>query len=73
MPHRHMALTDRELWACAQQVIKMHGEDAPMEAAHRLMDLLAASDHEGVTTWEGILERIEQLIDPRTGKPLELQ
>lgn len=65
-----MALTDWELWACAQQVIKQHGAKAPAQIATRIGELAAAGDHDGVEAWKAIAVRVDQLMDYRTGRPL---
>lgn len=54
------AITDRELWACAQKVIDMHGPDAELHAAMRADQLLDAGDLEGQRVWLAILARIEE-------------
>ncbi|PTQ12976.1 hypothetical protein CLG96_02195 [Sphingomonas oleivorans] len=45
-----MPLTDWELWACAQQVIKTHGDRAPAFVAERIEALAVAGDYLGVQT-----------------------
>ena len=70
---RHMPLTDWELWACAQQVIKQHGAKAPAHVAAMIGTMETAGDAEGVRTWQSIAKRIDQLMDYRTGRPLSRQ
>lgn len=68
-----MPLSDWELWACAQQVIKQHGANAPLQAALRIAELATNGDGDGVDTWQSIAKRIDQLMDQQTGKPLSRQ
>jgi len=39
---------DRELWACALQVERQHGHDAPRFIAERIGGLAIAGDEEGI-------------------------
>lgn len=55
-PH---SVGERELWACAQKVIDMHGRDAELHAAGRADELLEAGDLDGQRVWKAILARIE--------------
>ena len=76
VPLRHGSLkplSDWELWACAQQVIKQHGSRAPAAVAARIGELAATGDLEGVQAWQGIAERVHQLVDYRSGRPLSKQ
>lgn len=68
-----MALSDGELWACAQQVIRQHGSKAPARVAAMIGTMAAAGDHGGAQTWQAIAERIDQLMDYRSGRPLSKQ
>lgn len=54
-------IEDREIWACAHQVIGQYGEGAAFHAAQRADELLAANDMEGCQIWLRILRRIEDL------------
>ncbi|MGC4252417.1 MAG: hypothetical protein QM605_13405 [Sphingobium sp.] len=66
-------LSDWELWACAQQVIKQHGTKAPAHVARRIGELATEGDMEGVKAWKAIAARIDQLMDYRAGRPLSRQ
>ncbi|WP_336974130.1 DUF6961 family protein [Sphingobium aromaticiconvertens] len=68
-----MVLTDWEIWACAQQVIKQHGAKAPAYVATRIGQLAADGDLNGVQAWQAIAARVDQLMDYRTGRPLSRQ
>jgi len=55
-------LTDKELWACAMEVQRQHGEQAPVFIAERIGALaLAAGDEAGIATWKAIAARYDQL------------
>lgn len=68
-----MPLDDWELWACAQQVIKQHGAKAPVYVAGRIGERATAGDMDGVEAWKAIAERVDQLMDYRSGRPLSRQ
>lgn len=59
-----MTIEERELWACAHEMIRQHGEDAATRAAMRCDELLEAGDRLGAVTWKRIMDRIEQLHAP---------
>ena len=54
-------MDDRELWACALQVERQHGDDAPRIVAERIGALALAGDQAGVATWKAIAWRLDQL------------
>jgi len=54
-------IDEREVWACAHQVMRQYGDVAWFHAAQRADDLLEANDQEGHRTWVRILKRIEEL------------
>lgn len=54
-------IEDREIWACANTLLKRHGTDAWFVAAQRADELLANGDMEGNRTFVRILDRIRQL------------
>jgi len=49
---------DRELWACALQVMQQHKDGAWFHAAQRADALLADGDLDGHRTWMRILSHI---------------
>jgi hypothetical protein len=55
-------LSDWELWACANEQLRQHGENAAILAAMRADELLEQSDLDGVHNWLLIIDRIEQLM-----------
>mgnify|MGYP003393582743 CR=1 len=54
-------IDDREIWACANQLLKQHGRDASAVASRRADELLAIGEVEGHRTFMQILDRIRQL------------
>ena len=52
---------EKEIWACANQVLRQHGDAAWFHASQRADELFAAGDKEGQSVWLRILRRIEQL------------
>lgn len=54
-------LSDWELWACAQQQLAQHGDDAAFQAAIRADELLSVGDMAGHRNWVAICERIAEL------------
>ena len=56
-----MSISEREIWACAAEVMRRHGEAAASHAAGRAEELLEKSDRAGNRTWLRILRRIEDL------------
>ena len=52
---------DRELWQCAGEVIRQHGERSAHFVAERLGALALADDREGVAVWQAIARRIDKL------------
>ena len=55
-------LSDWELWACANEQLRQHGENAAIFAAMRADELLKSGDQDGVNNWLLIIDRIEQLM-----------
>jgi hypothetical protein len=61
-------IEDREIWACANQLLRQHGRHACPVTAQRAGELLALGDISGHRTFLRILERIRLLkIDVSTG------
>jgi len=54
-------LSDWELWACANTVLKTHGDKAALHVAEQIGALSLKDDEEGIRTWQEIAKRIEQL------------
>jgi hypothetical protein len=51
-------LSNWELWACAAEMRRRHGERAPLRASERIEELARAGDAEGVTAWREIERRL---------------
>lgn len=54
-------IEDREIWACANLLMRQHGIDAWFVAAQRADELLLTGDMEGNRTFVRILNRIKEL------------
>jgi hypothetical protein len=52
-------LTDWEIWACAQQVIKRHGVKAPLHVACQIVELATAGDLDGAQAWQAIAAKVD--------------
>ena len=65
-------IADIDTYRCAHLLIKRHGDDAPIEAAVRADELIAAGDMEGQAVWLRIVKAIEELQSkerPKGAKP----
>ncbi len=51
-----------DIYRSANDLIKQHGEDAPIEAAMRADECLAAGDMEGEAVWLRIVKAVEELL-----------
>ena len=54
--------SDLDTYRSANELIKQHGEDAPIEAAMRADERLAAGDMEGEAVWLRIVKAIAELL-----------
>lgn len=57
-----MALSEWELWACANEMIRQHALDAPIHAAMKADALLERGDFDGAKHWNLIAHRIGELL-----------
>lgn len=64
-------LSDWELWACANHVLRTHGDKAPLHVAEQIGALTLANDQAGIRAWQAIAERIVQLTANRDGARLQ--
>ena len=55
-------LSDWEIWACANQVLKTHGDDAPLHVAEQIGALAPVQDEVGIATWKAIAKRVAELM-----------
>ena len=56
-------LSDWELWACANQVLKTQGGKAAVYVAEQIGALALAGDEEGIKTRQAIARSIAELSD----------
>ena len=64
-------LSEWELWACANQVLTTHGDNAPLHVAEQIGALALAGDAAGIQTWQAIARRIAQLTGKDGHTPLQ--
>jgi hypothetical protein len=53
---------DQERWAEAAEVLRLHGDKAPLFVAERVGALALAGEVPGVDRWRKIAARMDQLI-----------
>jgi hypothetical protein len=65
-----MAISDPDICRAAQQLIKRHGQDAPLAVAQRADELLNENDLDGAAAWKRILHAVEELqrVKPKVGE-----
>jgi hypothetical protein len=51
-----------DIYTSANELIKQHGENAPIHAAMRHDELLEAGDMDGASTWKRIIRAIDELL-----------
>lgn len=56
-----MPLTDWELWACANTVLKTHGDKSASHVAEQIGALALKDDKDGIRIWQEIAKRIVEL------------
>jgi len=54
--------SDLDIYRSANELIKQHGEDAPILAAMRADELMDTGDMEGRAVWLRIVKAIEELV-----------
>ena len=52
----------KDIWRAAKLLVDQHGADAPIRAAQRADELLAAGDMAGRAVWLRILEAVKELM-----------
>ena len=55
-------LSEWELWACANQVLKIHGDRSPLYIAEQIGVLALAGDRDGIDAWKAIAQRLAGLV-----------
>ncbi len=58
-------ISEIDIWRSARLLVDQHGADAPIRAAQRADELLAAGDVEGRAAWLRILGAIKELMATR--------
>ena len=53
--------SELERWAEALQVLKMHGERAPLFVAERIGALALSGDADGIQRWKEIAAKLDEL------------
>ena len=66
------AMDEPDISRAANILIKRHGTEAPLAAAQRADELLAAGDVEGCAIWKRIMRAVEELArtEPVEGEKL---
>ena len=59
---------DKDIYRAANELIKQHGDDAPIHAAMRADELLEAGDMEGKAVWLRITKAIDELLSKERPK-----
>lgn len=54
-------ISEWELWACANELLRQHGAKAASHAAERCAVLKAAGNRDGHRIWVAIGQRLEEL------------
>lgn len=54
-------IDDIDIWRAAQQMRKLHGADAAIQAAVRADDLLARGDVDGFAAWKRVVAAVNEL------------
>lgn len=54
--------SELDIWRSAKLLVDRHGADAPITAAPRADELLAAGDTEGRSVWLRIFEAVKELL-----------
>ena len=54
--------SDIDIYRTANELIKKHGDDAPIHAAMRADELLEAGDTDGQTVWKRIIRAVDELL-----------
>jgi hypothetical protein len=55
-------ISDLDIWRSAKLLVYRHGADAPVHAAMRVDELLAAGDIEGRAVWLRITAALKELL-----------
>ena len=58
-------LSDWELWAGANQVLKLHGDKEAHHVAKQIGALVLQGDEDGIVAWQEIARRIAALAETK--------
>ena len=62
-------ISEWELWACANELVKQHGRGAVKHAGTRRLELEAGGDEAGAVTWGLITIKVVELLRaPKEGE-----
>ncbi len=65
--------SDLDIYRSANELIKQHGEDAPILAAMRADELMETGDMDGRAVWLRIVKAIEELVSEERPGDAEVQ
>ncbi len=57
--------SDTDIYTSANELIKQHGEDAPIHAAMRADELMDQGGMDGVAVWKRILKAVDELLSEK--------
>lgn len=55
-------IDDLNIYRAANELIKQHGDDAPIRAAQRADAMLDKGDLDGLAVWKRILAAVDELL-----------
>ena len=64
--------SDLDIYRSASELIKQHGEDAPILAAMRADELMETGDMDGRAVWLRIVKAIEKLLSEERPEDAEV-
>jgi len=63
-------MIDRDIWITANEMIKLYGDEAAIQAAIRADGLQLMDDEQGYATWKRVVAAINELRSTElSGKP----
>ena len=57
--------SDLDIYRAANELIKQHGDEAPIHATMRADELLTAGDMDGKAVWLRIAKAVEELLSDK--------
>ena len=54
--------SDLDVYRAANELLKQHGDEAPIHAVMRADEMLAKGDLDGQATWKRILQAVDELL-----------